>query len=267
MAKNENESGIIFRKKFGGYNRDDVNSYISSMNANFSSLEESYKSMINQLKAECDRLEKECLEAKEEKASFENDNIDLKAKVEALTAQNDELAEKIAQKDEQLTALSREKRSFIQKFEELRTKVADFSARSARASADFVSKAQEVSDGQTNPKEDNAKIGGISRDFAKIAGAGLTPAEKARFFDKFCLKFREILLDARLSADRIVKEAKGKAQSLEKEAQKAYSRVKEKTLDKISGENELSGFAGDVGADIDKALEELSKIDFGDDSL
>ena len=52
---NNTQDGMLFRSKLHGYSKEDVNAYISSMNANFASLEDGYKSMINHLKLDAEK--------------------------------------------------------------------------------------------------------------------------------------------------------------------------------------------------------------------
>ena len=130
MAVKDQKQGKKFRTVFGGgYNKDDVNEYIESMQAQFESIEETLKSTINHQKTQLDQaraenvngkaLEEELavvkdqltdtaaarIAAEEEKADAEKTLEALRDDLDGMKAEREEALEKAARASEELSAL------------------------------------------------------------------------------------------------------------------------------------------------------------------
>lgn len=176
----KNRDGMLFRTKMRGYSKKDVNAYISSMNANFASLEETYKSMINHMQADAERSA----------AEYERAKGEYSAKIEELEAA-------LEQKEILLSEAN-------QKLCETSEKLCEAEKRANEAQSSPTATQKQSFAERVLPKNG----GNLAREFNRIASINLSVHEKARLFDRFSLRFREIISDAKVLAERIVREAR-----------------------------------------------------------
>ena len=199
---NNMQDGMLFRSKLHGYSKEDVNAYIRSLNANFASLEDGYKSMINHLKLDAEKAA-ESFNARS--ADFESQIKDLKAEIQG--------------KDEKISELESDNCDLTNRVEELKKRIEELEDRLPLSKFSGISNSEPSGNsvfGLNDASRLSAKApSGLAREFQRASSSNLSIAEKARLFDRFYARFRDILIDAKAHADRIVKEARFRAREIE----------------------------------------------------
>lgn len=226
MSGKKNE---LFRKSLGGYNRDDVNSYIASISTELKSKEDFFE-------MQKERMLKE-MEAEKEQRSI-------------AASQLDELAFELYSANNNLKQATDELKKSKEAEEELKSSVECLSEKIAELEARLAEKEQE----SKRDAEILEKIGAL------VGIEGVSAESEKSLYDEVVDRLGEVVFSAKADAEKIVLEAENEAEEIREKYKNAAGKYYDEVLLFISDIQEfIEGFVREIGA---RSMALESKIDY-----
>lgn len=226
MSGKKNE---LFRKSLGGYNREDVNSYIASISTELKSKEDFFE-------MQKERMQREVELEKEQKS--------------IASAQLDELAFELYSANDRLKLASDQLQISKASEEELKSSVECLSEKVAELEAKLSEKEIEA--------KRNAEM--LDKIGALVGIENVSDEGESSLYDEVVDRLGEVVFSAKADAEKIVLEAENEAEELREKYKNAAGKYYEEVLLFISDIQEyIEGFVREIGAR-STALE--NRIDF-----
>ncbi|MBQ4561102.1 MAG: hypothetical protein IJA55_02070 [Clostridia bacterium] len=184
---------IEFRSRGRGYDKNDVNEFISRENIRFNKLEEEYNKTIREQEKSIEDLNKQLSESEEKKLQIVNleiENSTLKDKIGVLESE-------IAEKDTIIDGLKTAVDSANEKLELANSIIDDFNSKALTADSESVD--EPVPEPEPEPIRVEASVSTAYYDDSVI--------DKAIKYDAICDNIDEIFAFAKEEADKIIAEA------------------------------------------------------------
>ncbi len=260
-----NTKGIFFRNQLNGFNKDDVNNYIKSIDIKHSEEVAALNQTINDLNSiltqtvsERDEAKKTAESATELSASLEKKDKDLKESAIIVAAKDIELSNLQMLLDDSKTEIAElEKKLELSKSDDtakLNSEISRLTALNEEKDNIIVSLNDEI-------ERLNSTLPAQSDSETKDVGANTRDtAYKLEMYDKISNQIGDILLNANRSADDIVSAAKNEATRISSEAKNEADRRKEELKYEAENlKNQIIGISSQTSQKISNDIKESTE--------